>query len=44
MGVHYAFLFSIGGYTCNLIGGIFMLLGMNLDLSDGMVARLTDKN
>ena len=36
-----AFLFSFGGYVYNIIGGIFMLIGMSLDFSDGMVARLT---
>ena len=36
-----AFLFSFGSYTYSIIGGIFMLIGISLDLSDGLVARLT---
>ena len=36
-----AFLFSFGSPGYNIIGGIFILIGMSLDISDGMVARLT---
>lgn len=36
-----AFLFSFGNHTYNIFGGIFLLMGMSLDISDGMVARLT---
>jgi len=35
-----AFLFSFGNYAYNIIGGIFLLIGMSLDILDGMVARL----
>ena len=36
-----AFLFSFGGHVYNIIGGIFILIGLSLDFSDGLVARLT---
>ena len=36
-----AFLFSFGSYAYNIIGGICILIGISLDISDGLVARLT---